>query len=189
MLRFKTHASKAQGRQYAVQHSFTWRVSLTGVQNPHCDAWPSANWRWIGCSCPGGESAPQPSAPCATPSIVVTWQLCASASGVRQLRTGRCLPPTPGSVSMTVHAPQPPALQPTLVPVRWISRRRKSTSICGSDELYGTRWCSPLTTMRNVSISSKELARLLPLQETARSRLCYIYSAATDTKRPAASKS
>src|SRR4030088_83998 len=80
-----------------------------GVQKPHCKASSDMNALCTGCSL----SAP-------TPSTVVTVLPATAPAGSRQLVTG-----TPSS--RTVHAPQTPAPQTSLVPVR--PRPSRSISI------------------------------------------------------------
>ena len=62
-----------------------------------------------------------------TPSTVTTWQPTTLYSGARQAFTERCCSlPSCRAETMTVHAPQPPSPQPSLVPVRPISAVQKS---------------------------------------------------------------
>ena len=72
-----------------------------GVQIPHCSAAYSRKRCWSGCS----------RSPWAMPSMVSTDRPCASAPSTRQEQTSR-------PSSMTLHAPQSPEPQPSLLPVK-----------------------------------------------------------------------
>ena len=87
-------------------------ITNPGVQNPH---WKLCESHIACCSGPRTPSG-------ASPSIVVTSWPAAWTASIRHERTG--LPST-----MTVHAPQTPCSQPTWVPVRSRSSRRKSASV------------------------------------------------------------
>ena len=75
-------------------------ITIPGVQNPHCIAPFSTNFSCNLCNSPFVE----------TPSIVVISAPSYLNAGVMQLNTGSLL-------TITVHAPQLPCSQPTLVPV------------------------------------------------------------------------
>ena len=83
-----------------------------GVQKPH---WKLCESHIACCRGPRLPSA-------ASPSTVVTSLPAAWTASIRHERTAR--PST-----MTVHAPQTPCSQPTWVPVRLRSSRRKSASV------------------------------------------------------------
>src|SRR5450756_2369989 len=90
-------------------------VRKPGVQNPHCSPWHSMK------ACCTGliVVAPVPSANRASPStVVISWSWAVTAN-MRQERIG-----VPSI--RTVQAPQTPCSQPTWVPVRRRSCRRKS---------------------------------------------------------------
>ena len=83
-----------------------------GVQKPHCSPWHSANACCTGLIASG--SLPMPS------TVVIAWA-CADTANIRHERIG--WPST-----STVQAPHTPCSQPTCVPVRARSWRRKSDS-------------------------------------------------------------
>ena len=84
---------------------------MPAVQNPHWSAWWSWNAR---CSGPG-----------ARPSIVRTSQPSAWTASIRHERTG-------SPSSWTVHAPQTPCSQPTLVPVRPVVADEVARAACAA---------------------------------------------------------
>lgn len=112
-------------------------ITKPGVQNPHCDPCASARlfcrrncyyeisevgqgmethtWQayvrpnsctWMGC---------RPRLWSPRPSTVVTWHPTTEYTGQRQALTA--LTPPASDCTVTVHAPQPPSPQPSLVPV------------------------------------------------------------------------
>ena len=85
-------------------------TSRPGVQMPHC----AAPWA-------RNEACSADSLPLARPSTVRTMAPAADAAGTRQAQTG-------SPSSSTVQAPQSPASQPTLVPVRRNSSRSTEDS-------------------------------------------------------------
>src|SRR6185436_3488445 len=100
-----------------------------GEQYPHCAAPRSANVCCNGCN----------SAPSAIPSIVFTSRPSASRPSIRQESIER--PST-----STAQVPHSPSSQPCLVPVRFRSSRRTSSSVlCGAK---ATSVCSPLSVKR-----------------------------------------
>ena len=84
-------------------------MSMPGVQKPHCSPWCSWNASWSGWSAVRRR-----------PSTVMTSAPSAWTASIRQERTA-------SPSTRTVHAPQTPCSQPTWVPVRPRSSRRKST--------------------------------------------------------------
>ena len=100
-------------------------MTKPGVQKPHCDPWARLRRSWTGWSPP--RTSPMP-------STVTTWQPSTAYSGYRQAFTARCSSaPEPGAAcgsgpdTITVHAPQPPSPQPSLVPVRPSARSHESS--------------------------------------------------------------
>src|SRR5262245_48614557 len=92
-----------------------------GVQKPHCRAACSRNFCCTGCSL----------SPSAMPSTVVILRPSASAPSIRHEQT--ILPS-----QMTVHAPQSPELQPSLLPVRLSSSRSTSSKVCCGSQRNST---------------------------------------------------
>jgi len=89
---------------------------------------------------PQGTQQPTPPALQATspgsraPSTVTTCMPSTLYSGARHAFTERChSSPSASLDTMTVHAPQPPSPQPSLVPVRPCSARQASASRAGSE--------------------------------------------------------
>ena len=92
------------------------------MQNPHCRAWHSRR-----------PAAPATARRCrarASPSTVVTCWPSTETAKIRQDRTG-------SPSSSTVQAPQTPCSQPTWVPVRPRSWRRKSHRVRRADDPAG----------------------------------------------------
>src|SRR5437870_4013911 len=109
-------------------------MSMPGVQNPHWRPWCSRNASWSGWSLPF----------CARPSIV---RISAPSAWTASMMQDRAASP---SIKI-VHAPQTPCSQPTCVPVRPRSSRRKSTkSLRGSQR---PSRATPFTVRRTVTAS------------------------------------
>lgn len=86
----------------------SWQWALGGIRPVAC------NEHQV-CCCPADA-----------PSTVTTWQLSTAYRGHRQALTALCvsLPSGPSiDETITVHAPHPPSLQPSLVPVSPSSAR------------------------------------------------------------------
>ena len=100
------------GRGFSVEQRRRSPSPCPGVQKPHCRPWSAWNACCTGCSSPS---------PSASPSMVVTARPSAwAASTVHDF--------TDSPSSSTVQAPHDDVSQPTLVPVRPATSRRKCTS-------------------------------------------------------------
>ena len=100
--------------------------TMPGVQKPHCVPPCSTSACWIGCSRPAVTA----------PSMVTMSRPGASSASIRQAFTA-------APSTSTVHVPQLPLPQPSLVPVRPMRSRSRSSSV--SRVSARTVCCSPLT--------------------------------------------
>src|SRR5438552_3847379 len=121
---------------------------MPGVQKPHCRPWHTRNASCSGLSPAAGVR----------PSIVVT---AAPSHWAASSRQARALQPS----TRTVQAPHTPCSQPTWVPVRPRSSRRKSLSARRASTSRST--ASPLTVSRTRALMATydSVIRTVPLLE------------------------
>ena len=123
--RFPANASSKSRRP--LRCAVTIEPMKPGVQNPHCDPWCSTMASCTGCSAPSGPL---------NPSTVRTALPC--SCGRKRMQAFNARAPLL-SVTMTVHAPQSPSLQPSLVPViARVSRSQSSRVTVGVSSVSST---------------------------------------------------
>mmetsp|Transcript_25892 Transcript_25892/g.81947 ORF Transcript_25892/g.81947 Transcript_25892/m.81947 type:complete len:203 (-) Transcript_25892:211-819(-) len=105
-------SARAEAERWGAARSAPYMaMTMPGVQKPHCDPCSAAIRAWIGCTAPL-RAEPMP-------STVVTAHQSAAGSGMRQALIAACRTskvPCARLDTTTVHAPQPPSPQPSLVP-------------------------------------------------------------------------
>ena len=132
-----------------------------GVQKPHCDPWHATSARCAGCSAPVADF---------NASTVNTALPATDGSRRMHALTGFHASPgrsAAGSASTTVHAPQSPSAQPSLVPVsRRAPRRNSSSVVCGATPSTATG--APLSRKRNAARSGSDAATAMCAYRGAR---------------------
>src|SRR5581483_3781579 len=123
-------------------------ITNPGVQNPHCEAW----WSTIA-RCTGWRL---PSEPDRLSTVTSSWPSIVGRKRIQELiaRYSTRLPSALSSPNTTVHAPQSPSAQPSLVPVRCSTSRRYSSTVVVRDTFSAHTICPSRKKRMSLTLAS-----------------------------------